>query len=323
MTTVGYVGLGAMGGRVAKRLLDAGYQVTGYNRTAAKSKWLVGAGLKLAASPRAVVEASDITFSMVTNTAAMQAICEGPDGILSALGPDKIYVDMSTISPAVSRQTAARVAETGARMLDAPVSGSVVTLEQGKLSMMIGGEREVYERALPVLHAIAPTVNYIGPNGQAVLMKIAINLNLQVQFMGFSEGLLLAEKGGIPREVAMRALLDSVIASPSLQYRAPFITDAPDEVWFNVNMMQKDMLLALEMGRQLDVPMPTTAVSNEYLTAARALGLVEHDFYIVFQVLAKMAGVTTDVDALSAARTQPGAQDGRAPANINKVPGAI
>ncbi|HEX9035453.1 MAG TPA: NAD(P)-dependent oxidoreductase [Ktedonobacterales bacterium] len=322
MTTVGYVGLGAMGGRVAKRLLDAGYQVTGYNRTPAKAGWLVDAGLKLASSPRAVVDASDIVFSMVTNTAAMQAICEGPDGILDALAPGKVYVDMSTISPAISRQMAGRVAEKGARMLDAPVSGSVVTLEQGKLSMMIGGEKDVYDRALPILHAIAPTVHYVGANGQAVLMKIAINLNLQVQFMGFSEGLLLAEKGGIPREVAMRALLDSVIASPSLQYRAPFITQAPDEVWFNVNMMQKDMLLALEMGRQLNVPMPTTAVSNEYLTSARAMGLVDHDFYIVFQVLAKMAGVTADVAALSNDHAAPGSQNGQAAQTDQKTSGA-
>ncbi len=117
--------------------------------------------------------------------------------------------------------------------------------------------------------------------------------------MGFCEGMLLAEKGGIPREVAMRAMLDSVIASPSLKYRAPFITEAPDEVWFNVNMMQKDMLLALEMGRQLDVPMPTTAISNEYLTSARGMGLAEHDFYIVFQALAKMAGVEAAVAALA------------------------
>jgi 3-hydroxyisobutyrate dehydrogenase-like beta-hydroxyacid dehydrogenase len=257
-------------------------------------------------SPRDVAAAADITFSMVTNTHALEAIVEGPDGILVALGPGKIYVDMSTVSPAMSRKVAEQVEARGARMLDAPVSGSVVTLEQGKLSMMIGGEQSVYERALPVLRAIAPTVTYVGGNGQAVLMKIAINLNLQVQMMGFCEGLLLAEKGGIPRAVAMRALLDSVIASPSLKYRAPFILDAPDEVWFNVNMMQKDMLLALEMGRQLDVPLPTVAISNEYLTAARAMGLAEHDFYIVFQALAKMAGVDADVAALAGGRSATG-----------------
>ncbi|HEX8733430.1 MAG TPA: NAD(P)-dependent oxidoreductase [Ktedonobacterales bacterium] len=299
MPTVGYIGLGAMGSRVTKRLLDAGLTVTGYNRTASKAQWLVAAGMRQAATPREVVEASDIIFSMVTNTKALEACFEGPDGILAALGPGKTYIDMSTVNPAVSRALAERVEAKGAEMLDAPVSGSVVTLEQGKLSMMIGGKREVYDDALPTLHAIAPTVQYVGGHGQAVLMKIAINLNLQVQMMAFSEAVLLAEKGGIPREVAMQALLDSVVASPSLKYRAPFILHAPDEVWFNVGMMQKDMLLALEMGRLLDVPLPTVAVSNEFLTAARAMGLAEHDFYITFQALAKLAGVERNVDALT------------------------
>jgi len=299
MPTVGFVGLGAMGGRVAKRLLDAGLTVTGYNRTSSKAQWLVDLGMRQVATPREVAEVSDIVFSMVTNTQALEACFEGPDGIFSALGPGKTYIDMSTVNPAVSRKIAARVEERGAEMLDAPVSGSVVTLEQGKLSMMIGGKREVYDYALPTLHAIAPTVRYVGDHGQAVLMKIAINLNLQVQMLAFSESVLLAEKGGIPREVAMQAMLDSVVASPSLKYRAPFITNAPDEVWFNVGMMQKDMLLALEMGRELSVPLPTVAVSNEFLTAARAMGLAEHDFYITFQVLAKMAGVERDVAALT------------------------
>jgi 3-hydroxyisobutyrate dehydrogenase-like beta-hydroxyacid dehydrogenase len=291
MVSLGFIGLGAMGGRVTQRLLAAGYPVTGYNRTRAKAQWLLDAGLRWSESPRAVAEASDVVFTMLTNTDAVSVCLEGPDGILAGLAPGKIYIDMSTISPAKSREFAARVAERGARMLDTPVSGSVITLEAGKLSMMVGGDRETYERALPILHAIAPTVHYLGGNGQAVLMKVAINLNLQVQFMALSEGLLLAEKGGIPRAAALAALLDSVIASPSLKYRAPFILQELDEVWFDVNMMQKDMQLALDLGRQLDVPMPTTAVSNEFLTAARALGLAKHDFSIVFKVLAKMAGV--------------------------------
>ena len=291
MVSIGYVGLGAMGGRVAQRLLAAGYPMTGYNRTRAKAQWLLDAGMRWGESPRAVAEASDVVFTMLTNTEAVSACLESEDGILAGLAPGKIYIDMSTISPAKSREFAAKVAERGARMLDTPVSGSVVTLEQGKLSMMVGGERETYERALPILHAIAPVINYIGGNGQAVLMKVAINLNLQVQFLALSEGLLLAEKGGIPRATALQALLDSVIASPSLKYRAPFILQELDEVWFDVNMMQKDMKLALELGRELDVPLPTVAVSNEFLTAARALGLAHHDFSIVFKVLAKMAGV--------------------------------
>ena len=289
--TLGFVGLGAMGGRVTKRLLDAGHTVVGYNRTRAKAEWLLAAGMRWGESPRAVAEAADVIFSMVTNTAALEAVVEGPDGILAGLGPGKVYVDMSTVSPVRSRALADAVAARGAHMLDAPVSGSVVTLEQGKLSMMVGGEPATVERVKPILLDIAPTVNYVGVNGQAVLMKIAVNLNLQVQLMGFCEGLFLAEKGGIPRETAMKVLLDSVIASPSLKYRMPFILNEPDEVWFDVNMMQKDMNLALEMGRQLDVPLPTVAVSNEFLTAARAMGLAKHDFFVVYKVLAKLAGL--------------------------------
>ncbi|HVB62655.1 MAG TPA: NAD(P)-dependent oxidoreductase [Ktedonobacteraceae bacterium] len=291
MATLGYIGLGSMGGRVVKRLLDAGHTVVGYNRTKAKAQWLLDAGMRWGNTPREVAEAVDIVFTMVTNTAALHEVTSGEHGILAGLSEGKVYIDMSTVSPSASKEMAAMVAAQGARMLDSPVSGSVVTLEQGQLSLMVGGEETTFERVKPVLLDIGPKVNYVGTNGQAVLMKIAINLNLQVQLMAFFEGLLLAEKGGIPRETALEVMLNSVIASPSLKYRTPFILKEPDEAWFNVNMMQKDMLLALEMGRQLEVPMPTTAVSNEILTAARALGLAKHDFAIVYQVLAKMAGL--------------------------------
>ncbi len=291
MANLGFIGLGAMGGRVTKRLLDAGHSVTGYNRTRSKAQWLLDAGMRWGDTPRAVAEAADVVFTMVTNTAALHEVVGGHNGILAGLEKGKIYIDMSTVSPAASQKLAAQVAEKGARMLDAPVSGSVITLEQGQLSLMVGGDKATFEQVKPILLAIGPKVNYVGSNGQAVLMKIAINLNLQVQIMAFYEGLLLAEKGGIPRETALEVMLNTVIASPALKYRTPFILKKPDEAWFDVNMMQKDMLLALEMGRELDVPMPTTAVSNEFLTAARALGLAKEDVAIVYKVLAKMAGL--------------------------------
>lgn len=291
MARIGYVGLGAMGGRVAKRLLDAGNTVIGYNRTREKVQWLVDAGMELASSPREAAEKADFVFSMVTNTHALEAVTSGEDGILAGLGPNKIYCDMSTVSPSKSRALAKHVAEVGAHMLDTPVSGSVITLEQGKLSLMAGGERDVYERALPILQQIGPKVTYVGENGLAVLMKICVNLNLQVQIVGLLEGLFLAEKGGIPRETAMEVLLNSVIASPSLVYRVPFILNMPEEVWFSVNMMQKDMLLALDMGRELDVPLPTVALTNEFLTAARTMGLEKYDFAVVYRVIAQLAGI--------------------------------
>jgi len=291
MADLGYVGLGTMGGRMAKRLIDAGHSLVGYNRTRSKAEWLIKAGMAWADSPREVAERSDIVLSMVTNTAAVISITDGPDGIIAGLGPGKIYIDMSTASPSKSRALAQMVHARGAAMLDAPVSGSVSTLEEGKLSIMVGGDRATYEKALPVLLDIGPKVTHVGANGLAVAMKIASNLSLAVQMLAFSEGVLLAEKSGIRRETAVEVLLNSVAGSPMLKYRGPFVLGMPEEAWFNVNMMQKDMLLALEMGRELRVPLPTTAVTNEFLTAARGMGLDREDFAILFRVLAEMSGV--------------------------------
>jgi 3-hydroxyisobutyrate dehydrogenase-like beta-hydroxyacid dehydrogenase len=291
MATLGYVGLGAMGGLMAERLLSKGHTVTGYNRTKSKAQGLIAKGMTWGESPRAVAEVADVTFVMVTNSAALEAVANGPDGLLAGLGAGKLLIDMSTVSPAVSRALAAKVRAKGADMVDAPVSGSVVTLQQGKLSVMVGGEASTFERVKPLLEDVGPRVTHVGPNGLALSMKIAINLSLAVQMLAFSEGLLLAEKSGIARETAVDVMTHSVIGSPMVQYRGPMVLNMPDEAWFDVNMMQKDMLLALEMGRQLDVPLPTTAVTNEMLTAARGMGLARKDFAILFEVLARMAGV--------------------------------
>jgi 3-hydroxyisobutyrate dehydrogenase-like beta-hydroxyacid dehydrogenase len=232
---------------------------------------------------------------MIANTQALEAVAGGADGILAGLSAGKIYVDMSTVSPAAVRDLAKQVEAKGAQMLDSPVSGSVSTLEEGKLSFMVGGKRDTFEKVLPILQAIGPKATYVGANGLAVSMKVATNLSLAVQMLAFSEGVLLAEKSGIARETAIEVLLNSVIASPMVKYRGPFVLNMPDEAWFDVNMMQKDLLLALEMGLQLDVPLPTTAIANQMLTAARGMGLEKQDFAVLFEVLAKLAGVTTGV----------------------------
>ena len=290
MSELGFVGLGTMGGGVARRLLKAGHTVHGYNRTASRAKPLIDAGLKLHSTPREVAAAADIVFTMVTNTAALKAVTEGSDGILAGLHRGELYIDMSTSSPQHSRELSERVRDKGAAMLDAPVSGSVSTLEEGRLSIMVGGDKEDFDRALSVLKDIGPTVNYVGPNGQAVLLKIAINLQLAVQMLAFSEGMLIAEKGGIDRVTAANVMFNSVIASPMIKYRGPFVIEKPAEAWFDVNMMQKDMLIALELGRQLNVPLPTTAITNEMLTAARGLGLEKLDFAALYDALAALAG---------------------------------
>jgi 3-hydroxyisobutyrate dehydrogenase-like beta-hydroxyacid dehydrogenase len=292
MSKVGFIGLGVMGGQMVNRLLSKGHTVTGYNRTRSKAQWLIDKGMKWEDSPRAVAAASDFTFAMVTNAAAISAITEGSDGMLAGLGPAKIFLDMSTVSPSVSRALAAKVRERGADMVDSPVSGSVITLQEGKLSVMVGGRRETFEKVKPLLDDIGPKVTYVGDNGVALSMKIATNLSLAVQMLAFSEGVLLAEKSGIAREIAVDVLTHSAVASPMIQYRGPFVLKQPEEAWFDVNMMQKDMVLAMELGRQLDVPLPTTAISNEFLTAARGMGMEKLDFACMFEVLARMSGIS-------------------------------
>jgi 3-hydroxyisobutyrate dehydrogenase-like beta-hydroxyacid dehydrogenase len=295
MANLGFIGLGVMGSEMVDRLLAKGHSVTGYNRTRSKAERLIAKGMKFAESPREVAESADVVLSMVTNGTALKGIAEGPDGFLAGLSAGKILVDISTVGPDLSREMAERVRALGADMLDAPVSGSVITLQQGNLSVMVGGRAETFEKVKPILLDIGPKVTHVGGNGLALSMKIASNLSLAVQMLAFSEGVLLAEKSGIKREVAVDVLTHSAIASPMIKYRGPFVLQQPEEAWFDVNMMQKDMLLALELGRQLNVPLPTTAVTNEFLTAARGMNWAKLDFAVIFDVLARMSGIETGV----------------------------
>lgn len=288
---LGFIGLGTMGSRIVKRWLDAGYPVTGYNRTRAKAEALLAAGMQWGESPCAVAKTADITFSMVSSDTAAQTVAVGEDGALAGLGTGKIYVEMSTISPQTVRQLAARAAEKGAAMLDAPVSGSVSTVEQGQLSIMVGGDESAFEQVRPILGELGPTVSYMGPSGMAVTMKIAINLTLPVQLMAMYEGVLLAEKAGIPRETAMRTLVNSAVASPAMKYRGPMALDLPDQAWFDVDMMLKDMRLALELAQSCEMPLPSAALAKEVLVSAKSMGLGKEDFAAMFNVLARMANV--------------------------------
>ncbi len=291
MANVGYIGLGMMGSNMVRRLLEKGHIVTGYNRTRSKSEPLAALGMRVAESPRALAQSVDVLFSMVTNASALESLAHGPDGFLAGLGPGKILIDMTTGSPAKCRELAAKVREKGADMLDAPVSGSPVMVQQGKISIMVGGHQETFDRVRPLLGDLAVKVTHVGGVSLAVSMKIAMNLSVAVQMIAFSEGVLLAEKSGIARDTAVDVLTHSAIGSPMLQYRGPFVLDMPAEAWFDVEMMQKDLLLALEMGRQLEIPLPTTSVANEFMTASRAQGLAKKDFAAVFLALARMAAI--------------------------------
>lgn len=291
MASLGFVGLGMMGGRMVKRLLDDGHSVIGYNRTKSKADWLINEGMQWADTPHEAASKSDIVFSNVANNAALLAVTEGQDSILAGLSEGQIYIDMSTVSPTLIRDIAEKVSAKGAIMLDAPVSGSKLTLEQGKLAIMVSGDEDACEQVTPILEAIGPTVMYIGEIGQAMAVKVAINMSIFVQVVAFIEGVLLAEKYGVQRKTAVEVMLKSAIASLALKYRGPFVAEMPEEAWFDVHMSQKDISLAIELSEELGVALPTTSITADILEKAREMGLADHDFAIIYKVLEHMSGM--------------------------------
>lgn len=288
---VGFAGLGAMGGGIAERLMGAGHELVGWNRTKEKAQPLLDAGMGWADTPRELAESVDVVFSMLTNTAAIEATADGPDGLLAGIREGTVWADMSTIAPDASVALAERVHALRAWFLDCPVSGSPATLAAGQMSVMVGGERAAFEHVERVLHAVGPKVTYIGPNGQAILTKVAINLALVVSVTAFAEGVALVEKAGVDRAAVVDAVLKSVIASPVLGYRAPLLVDDSD-VFADVELQQKDLVLAQELARRLGMSVPTCAATSEMLNAARSSERSERDFVVsVHEAYRRMGGM--------------------------------
>ena len=289
---VGFAGLGAMGAGIARRLLEAGYDVAGWNRTKEKADPLIEAGIRWADTPRELAASVDVLFTMLTNTAAVEATAGGGDGVLAGLHEGVVWADISTIAPDASVAMAERVRPTGAYFLDCPVSGSPATLAAGQMSVMVGGDRDAFEHVSDVLHAIGPKVTYIGPNGQAILTKVAINLALVVSVTALAEGVALVEKAGVDRAAVVEAVLKSVIASPVIGYRAPLLVDDTD-VFADVELQQKDLVLAQELARRLGAAVPTCSATSEMLNAARASERADRDFVVsVHEAYRRMGGIT-------------------------------
>jgi 3-hydroxyisobutyrate dehydrogenase-like beta-hydroxyacid dehydrogenase len=288
MTTIGFIGLGAMGSRIAGRLLAAGHHVYGTNRTAGRAAALREAGLDWRDTPREVAEQANVIFTMVADDAALEVVTSGPDGLLAGLGPGQIYIDMSTVSPQASQALARRVRALGAEMLDAPVSGSVPAATDGTLAIMAGGSERAFHQVEPVLHQLGSTVTYVGGSGQGLILKLAINTSLAAQTLAFGEGLLLAERGGVDPKLALEVMTGSAIGSPALRARGPLMLDLPDEAWFDVSLMQKDIRLALDAAGDSGVPLPSGQLADAMLTRATELGYGHRDLAALFQVLARM-----------------------------------
>lgn len=286
MQTIGFVGLGHMGGTMAARYLGAGYTVYGEERDREDARWLTDQGLRWADTPRAVAEAADIVMTSLPDDHVVESVATGSDGIVAGLAEGKVWADLSTVSPAVSRGLATRVrAEgNGAQMLDAPVSGSVPQVKTGSLTIMVGGDADAFERVEPVLRVLGTPV-HVGANGQGLVLKLAINVSLAVQMLAFSEGLLLADRDGIDPHLAAKVMSESAIGSPMLKARVPLVLDHPDQTWFEVSLMHKDIRLALAAAREHHVPLPSAEVADKVLARATDLGYANRDIAAIFEVL--------------------------------------
>jgi 3-hydroxyisobutyrate dehydrogenase len=286
---IGFVGLGHMGGNMASRYLSAGYSVYGEARRSEGLEDLLDEGLSWCDTPREVAQSADIVITSIPNDDVLREIASGDDGIQAGLEDGKVWVDMSTVSPRVSREVAEQVRATGAQMLDAPVSGSVPQVQSGTLTIMVGGDKQAYDRVEAVLEVLgSPT--YIGDNGQGLVLKLAINISLAVQMLALSEGLLLAERDGVDTKLALEVMTESPIGSPMLKARVPLILDSSGEAWFDVDLMHKDIRLALQTADELHVPLPSVHAADEVLTRADELGYGHRDIAALREVLRSSDG---------------------------------
>jgi len=269
---VGFAGIGRMGLPMAGNVLDAGFPLTVFNRTPDRCDPLVEAGATLAATPAELAGASDVVITMVADGDAVRALLDGPDGLLAGAGPDLVLSEMSTIGPLAAREIAAHCAEHGVAMIDAPVSGSIAVATAGQLTILAGGEEAALERARPVLDAMSKAVLHLGPSGAGAAIKLSINLIIAATVQSVSEALVVAEASGIEREAAYDAIASSVVGSTYLDYKRDAWLD-PDgtPTAFTLDLMLKDLGLALDLGAATGVPLLATSAAVNGTTLAIGL----------------------------------------------------
>jgi 3-hydroxyisobutyrate dehydrogenase-like beta-hydroxyacid dehydrogenase len=288
---VGFIGLGIMGQPMAMNLVKAGFQVSVYNRTRDKTAPLEQAGARVASSPADAARGADFVMSITSDSAASEQIVLGKDGVIETIKPGAIMMDSATISPVVSRKLACHVAGKQASFLDAPVTGSKHGAEKGELTFMIGGEREAFERALPVLKVLGKKHIYCGAHGAGLSAKLAQNVIQSTMVEIFAEGFVLAAKSGVKPETMFEIVQSSMARAALTDFKAPFIFKGDFTPHFPLKWMHKDVALAMEAAFAQGVPMPTAAAVKEVYGAARAQGKGDLDYAAVITFLEGLAGI--------------------------------
>ena len=288
---IGFIGLGIMGKPMARNLIKAGYSLTVHNRSRPAMEELNREGATPGSSPKDVAGVSDVVITMLPNSPDVEAVLLGANGVLEGAKPGTIVIDMSTISPLVSQKIYEEAKRKKVKALDAPVSGGERGAIEGVLSIMVGGDQEVFETVLPIFHAIGKTITYMGPAGAGGFTKLANQVIVAVNLVAIGEALTLGAKAGLDPERLIKALSGGMAGSRCLEMKGPLITKGNFKPGFKIDLHHKDLGLIMEAARALQVPLPTTAIVQELFSALRAKGRGGLDHAAVITLLEDLAGV--------------------------------
>ncbi len=282
---VGFIGLGIMGKPMAQNLMEAGYELVLYNRTIEKAEEIAGDRATVAESPKEVAESCDLIVLMLPDSPQVEEVVEGEDGVLEGLKERTLIVDMSTISPVVTRELAEKLEERGASMLDAPVSGGEPGAQQGNLAIMVGGSEEDFERAKPLLEVMGDAITHVGPTGAGQTAKAANQIVVAVTLEGISEALVLASKAGVAPEKILEAISGGLAGSNVMEAKKEKFLAHDFEPGFRVELHHKDLGIALAAGREYGVSLPVTAIVDQMLESLKTKGRGDRDHSAILTLI--------------------------------------
>ena len=287
---VGFIGLGMMGNPMSKNLLKAGFEMIVWNRTVSKMKELVDLGATPAGSAKDVAQKTEVVITMLTGSADVQQVILEKNGVIEGLRPGSVVIDMSTISPSASRDVATEVARSGANMLDAPVSGSVGTAVMGALTIMVGGDEEVFEAQRDVLAAMGKNIFYMGTHGLGSYVKLVANSIMGTYMAVIAEAMCLGAKAGVPTEKMVEALKNTGASSRVLDLKSPLVLEGNYKAQFMLKLLFKDLGLALDTAASDTVPLPIISLVRQYYAQALVEGRGDNDFSAIAAMIEKRAG---------------------------------
>ena len=289
MKRIGFIGLGLMGSGMSMNILKAGFPITVWNRTASRTEPLAKAGAKVAKSPREVAEQSDIVIDIVTDSKDVEEVLLGPNGVIQGVKPGTIVIDMSTISPIRTREMATRFKEKGIKMLDAPVSGGDIGARNGTLSIMVGGDKDAFEEAVPVFQAMGKTITHIGGNGDGQICKAVNQILVGMNMLGVAEALVFAKKAGVDPKKVHAAVAPGAAGSWQLTNNGAKLLVGDHEPGFKVKDYLKDLRIIMETSDSVKMPLVGTAVVQQMFKNLDAEGMRDKGTQAVVTAVEKLA----------------------------------